>query len=92
MSEPFSIVTGELYERAEDMSPDGRLQVLIQADGDAIITAVSRDAAGKFSMTSVEFCAPGGGGGRSPRTRAALVELARAISEDNGGGAVAFVG
>ncbi len=85
MQDPFPIVTGEIYERAEDMSPDGRLQILIQADGDVILTAVSCDASGRFSMTSVEFCAPSFGGGRSPRTHAALVELIRAIAEDNGG-------
>jgi hypothetical protein len=32
---------------------------------------------------SVEFCNPGGGGGRSSRTRKALIELMRAIEADN---------
>ncbi len=85
MANSPEIQPGEIYERREDMSPEGRLQVLIQADGDVIITAMSPDLDGRLTTASVEFCAPGAGGGRSPKTKAALIELARAILEDNGG-------
>lgn len=64
--------------RAEDMG-DGHLRVLLDSDNDVCVEVVD----GK-RFAKVEFCNPGGGGGgRSTRTRLALIELMRAIAADN---------
>lgn len=73
-----------IVERKEDMSPDGRLRLLIQDDGDVIVVALSPgDELHDPSMTSVEFCTPFAGGGGSKRTFKALHALAKAMQEDN---------
>lgn len=66
--------------RREDMSTTGNLCLLRQRDGDIIVSVYD---ATLHAIGSVEFCTPGAGGGRSPRTHAALVELLRAMAEDN---------
>lgn len=80
--EAIRLSTDEPYERREDMSPDGKLQLFIQNDGDVIVQIVSRRDE-EWRMASVEFCSCGSGGGRSPRVLGALRELARAIAADN---------
>jgi len=70
-------------ERLEDMSSRGRLRIHQQDDGD-IIVAVQSESDGLLQPgDSVEFCAPFSGGGRSPRTLAALKALMVAMEEDN---------
>ncbi len=69
----------KLLERLEDMSVNGRLRLWLQDDGDVIV-AIMQD---NGKMTDVEFCTPGAGGGGSPRTWAALRQLAVAMKEDN---------
>lgn len=65
--------------RLEDMSPDGRLLLHVQRDGDIVLSIIpaaeSRDA-----WPSVEFCTSGG---KSPRTLHALRALWLAMREDN---------
>ena len=72
-----------IAERFEDMSQRGRLQVLQQDDGDVIVTIIedmdSRSPCAGLGA-SVEFCTSGG---KSPKTRAALVALMLAIAEEN---------
>lgn len=69
--------------RHEDMSPSGRLQLLLQPDGDILVTVMADDGSGSIcDMATVEFCSPGMGGGQSRRTHAALRELMRAMIED----------
>jgi hypothetical protein len=68
--------------RAEDMSPDGRLRIWQQEDGDFIVEVVPESAKQEPSA-SVEFCTVGSGGGRSPHTRLALAALMEAIRQDN---------
>lgn len=64
--------------RAEDMG-EGHLRVLLDSDNDVCVAVWD----GKRSA-SVEFCNPGGGGGgRSSRTRMALIGLMVAIEADN---------
>lgn len=64
--------------RQEDMG-QGHLRVLLDSDNDVCVAVWD----GQRSA-SVEFCNPGGGGGgRSGRTRTALIELMRAIEADN---------
>lgn len=74
---------GETYSRIEDMSPDGRLNVYMQDDGDLVLNISGHDTCGHPTFASVEYCALGSGGGRSPHTRDAIYELALAIAKDN---------
>lgn len=70
-------------ERFEDMSPRGRLRVLQQADGDMIVQVVEDpDSQGCCAglSASVEFCTSGG---KSPRTREALLALMLAMAQEN---------
>lgn len=72
-----------VVKRNEDMSPRGHLKLLIQDDGD-IIVSVYPEENGLIQMGgSVEFCAIGSGGGRSIHTIAALRALAEAMELDN---------
>ncbi|TXT24394.1 MAG: hypothetical protein FD131_4991 [Rhodocyclaceae bacterium] len=65
--------------RKEDMSVSGRLRLLRQEDGDMCVSVIEDDG----NQASVEFCAPVSGGGKSPKTLAALRALALAMMEDN---------
>lgn len=65
--------------RCEDMG-QGFVRLVLDSDNDVIVEVFN----GKDPASSVEFCNPGAnGGGRSGRTRAALISLLRAIEEDN---------
>ena len=63
--------------RLEDMSPDGVLRVGLDNDGDAYVSVWTESGGG------VEFCTSGNGGGKSPRTREALLALMVAMESDN---------
>ena len=79
--EKYEIKPFERYERYEDMSQTGRLMVGMDSSGDmfiGIIPCINKDF-----QSSVEFCTVGSGGGKSPNTRRALIELAKAIQQDN---------
>lgn len=65
--------------RKEDMSVTGRLRLLRQEDGDMCVAIIDDEG----NQASVEFCTPGSGGGKSPKTLAALRALALAMMEDN---------
>lgn len=77
-----SLSTEEIYERTQDdysdEEHDGR-QIMVQfgQDGDAHITIDG------FHSLSLRFRTPFVGGGRSPRTRNAIILLAYAIMLDN---------
>lgn len=71
-----------LQERKEDMSPDGKLMLIVQADGDVIVSVTSSDE-GTGAHASIEFCTPFSGGGGSPRTHKALLALVEAMQADN---------
>lgn len=74
----------EMAERYEDMSPDGRLRLHLQEDGDVLVCICKPDVTlGESPYHFVEFCAPGAGGGQSPHTRKALLDLMAAIQKDN---------
>lgn len=64
--------------RYGDMSQSAHMRVTLDGDSDVIVS-VWDDRGG----ASVEFCTAGAGGGKSPRTREALIALMRAIEEDN---------
>lgn len=71
---------GSLFiARKEDMSTDGRLRLFKQPDGDMCVAIIDNDG----NAASIEFCAVGAGGGRSPRTLQALYQLALAMRADN---------
>jgi len=71
----------ECVTRKEDMSPDGRLRVFQQDDGDVIISIVPSSDGIKM-LPSAEFCTRSGGG-RSPHTRKAILALMEAMRKDN---------
>ena len=72
-----------IAERFEDMSQRGRLRVMQQDDGDMIIEVIedpkSQGCCAGLSA-SVEFCTSGG---KSPKTREALLALMMAMAEEN---------
>lgn len=78
--------------RLESMSPRGFLRLIIQDDGDVVVTcqqqmencSVADDdrAPRGFRSATVEFCTISGGGG-SKNTFRALRALAVAMAEDN---------
>lgn len=68
------------YRRKEDMSPDGHLSLFVEDDGDVIIEVVGSRVENNANF--VQFCT-GPGGGRSPRVKQALLDLANAIRLDN---------
>jgi hypothetical protein len=69
---------GEFFERREDMGK-GRLRLILDGDSDVCVAVISDDG----DMADVEFCVPFSGGGRSPRVREALLDLCRAIRDEN---------
>jgi hypothetical protein len=71
------------YERHEDMSSTGRVQVFLEEDGDVILTIIPDIEDRNQMPLSVQFCTQGSGGGKSPNVRKALLDLALAIEEDN---------
>lgn len=72
-------------DRREDMSPNGYMRLLMEQDGDIVVWIAEGEDDGSPCRTfaQVQFTAPWGGGGRSPKTHAALRELMRAMAEDN---------
>jgi hypothetical protein len=72
-----------IVDRLEDMSPNGRLILLIEDDGDVIVTCQEGDEHGGPQGATVQFCTPFAGGGGSHRTFKALRALAIAMAEDN---------
>lgn len=64
--------------RIGDMSPGNFLRVGLDSDNDAYVSVCDEEG-----MGSVEFCVPGAGGGKSSRTRLALIALMVAIEADN---------
>jgi hypothetical protein len=71
------------YRRYEDMSALGTLSLIMEEDGDVILTASSCDGNfHTFQQATVQFCTAAGGG-QSPRVREALINLAAAIAFEN---------
>lgn len=70
--------------RKEDMSPNGRLQIIKDMDGDIHVMVLSSNSFGRIEETaSIEFCTAIAGGGGSPETFKALHELMAAMMRDN---------
>lgn len=83
-SEISGVVPLKIYCRKEDMSPDGRLQLHRQEDGDVCLTVMEGYLEGGISESaSVEFCTPFLGGGGSHETYGALLRLMEAMEKDN---------
>jgi len=73
-----------ITERIEDMSQRGFLRLIMEDDGDIVIAVGQCDRDGFIDpVASVEFCTCGSGGGGSPETREALIQLMGAIARDN---------
>ncbi|EPQ6932474.1 hypothetical protein ACUVZD_000117 [Pseudomonas aeruginosa] len=73
-----SLPLGEFFERREDMG-SGRLRLILDGDSDVCVAVISDEG----EMADVEFCVPFSGGGRSPKVRQALLDLCRAIRDEN---------
>lgn len=77
--------------RKDDMSPKNHLAITRQDDGDIIVSLWAQidedgcpsDCGKTVRRVAVEFCAVGSGGGRSPETRRALMQLMEAMWRDN---------
>lgn len=80
---PTRVEKEKTYERFEDMSPRGRLTVLVQQDGDVILSIIPDPDEPRHYVASVEFCESACGAGQSSRVRYALLKLAEAIILDN---------
>jgi hypothetical protein len=76
-------MTEREVEREEDMSPDGKLKLIQQDDGDIIVVVQESLSEFRATSASVEFCIPGTGGGTSPETHKALLHLMEAMAADN---------
>lgn len=83
VAQRFTVVPRTFYERNEDMSPDGKLRLIVQDDGDIIVAMNGRTMNDAPCIAQLEFCSVGSGGGRSPHTREALRNLIVAIQRDN---------
>ncbi|MDH0609818.1 hypothetical protein N5D28_13125 [Stutzerimonas stutzeri] len=68
----------EFFERREDMG-SGRLRLILDGDSDVCVAVISDEG----DIADVEFCVPFSGGGRSPKVRQALLDLCRAIRDEN---------
>lgn len=78
MGQPIKWPKARDVGRFGDMSPDGSIRVGLDADNDVYVSICDGT-----SVADIEFCTPGGGGGRSSRTRMALIALMCAIEADN---------
>lgn len=81
---PEGLEQGEFYDRT-DCCREAMLRVFIGEDGDAyatIIQDVHHGTVHKTTMAGARFCTRTGGG-KSPRVRQALINLAEAIRLDN---------
>ncbi len=65
--------------RYGDMSSKAFLRVGLDNENDVYMSIVGHDG----DMADIEFCIVGLGGGKSERTRAALIALMVAMEEDN---------
>lgn len=70
--------------RMGDMAPPGRshMTVMFDADSDVCVSIWDQEHAQHGALAGIEFCTSFGGG-RSPRTRDALVALMVAMEADN---------
>ncbi len=70
--------------RVGDMAPPERshMQVILDDDNDVCVQIWDQEH-GDGQLAGIEFCCPGIGGGKSPRTREALLALMVAMEEDN---------
>lgn len=74
----------KLVGRMGEMAPAGDMTLMLglQDDGDVIVE-VHETRHGQYNHAQAEFCTIGPGGGKSPRTREALIALMVAIEADN---------
>ena len=75
----------KVVERFEDMSPNGKLRLYQQPDGDIIVGIIPDPDQEDYTklFPSVEFCNTCMGGGQSPHVLQALRNLINAIELDN---------
>lgn len=64
--------------RVGDMDRSAHMRVTLDGDNDVIVSVWD-----EHGGATVEFCTPGMGGGKSSKTREALIALMVAMEEDN---------
>lgn len=76
--------TGQTVGRMGDMAPPGRSHMTVgfDADSDVCVSIWDQEHGQHGALAGIEFCTSFGGG-RSPRTRDALVALMVAMEADN---------
>lgn len=78
---------GAFHDKASrqgDMGEGLKLEILREADGDVIVSIMGVHE--KFSADrAIQFCVPSSGGGTSPKTWRALLDLQAAMVDDNAG-------
>lgn len=75
-----SVALLEFFERQDDMGL-GRLRMIMDGDSDVIIEIIDKEG----HSLALEFCTSFSGGGRSPKVREALLNVMKAIREENAG-------
>lgn len=82
---PFTFPSVKDVARMGEMAPagDSHMRLLIEDDGDVCVSIYEADGPGAARIAGIQFCAPGAGGGQSPHTRRALLDLIRAMAQDN---------
>lgn len=78
MNDEINWPKGRDVGRYGDMSPHAHIRVVLNSDNDIYVSLWDENG-----VASIEFCNGMGGGGSSPKTRAALINLMCAIEEDN---------
>jgi len=70
-------------ERIGDMDRKSRLRIYRDASGDIVVQVLQFGPQGLTGVAEVEFCTSPRGGGRSPETFEALLNLIEAMDKDN---------
>lgn len=73
----------KVVRRIEDMSARGYLELIMEDDGDIIVSSCGMRDGLVRPAGAVQFCAGVAGGGRSPHTRITLITLMVAMERDN---------
>ena len=71
-------------QRLESMSPRGFIRLMRENDGDICVTVAEGGPNGEIeTIATIQICTPFGGGGGSPETYGALIQLMAAMARDN---------
>lgn len=66
----------------DEFNNESRLILNIQDDGDIVVIIIQKRG-NSIEKAEIEFCTPLSGGGKSPKTHAALVRLYETMKKEN---------